>query len=248
MKLEIRWHLGTGDAIIYRGLFKHLLKRFDPSEVCVPATAASVGTVQHLFGHEAKGRQLRIRLVDAPEELYRAPFWPDSFKVTVGAAAPGFVYPRWDWSFYEQSGVDPAERFLAWQDMNDLPADVWDKKHNQKAFLTAQRRTGRKLVVFHTTREKRIPQAARMQYAGRLDWKVVEVTPLLGPSLLSWIPIFVDADAIHMVDSGPVNLANSLPLKPGCKLTIYGQKTPPPSMLNPGNQTEVIYGSWKPTL
>lgn len=247
MKLELLWHLGVGDAIVCRALFRHFISKVRPTEVCVPATTATEDTVRELFTWDAPhGVGVQVRVVGGSEELHRKPYWDVSFRVTVGAACPKFVYPRWDWSFYDQCGVDPAERFRVWQDMNDLPPNVWDEKRNQRAFLLRQRRRGRKLAVFHETREKRIPNAVRMQYAGRLDWKVVNVSPELGPSLLSWIPVLVDAEAIHMVDSGPCNLANSLPLKPGCNFVIYGQRTPPPSMLNPNTNPQLVYGTWKP--
>jgi len=54
------------------------------------------------------------------------------------------------------------------------------------------------------------------------------------------------AEELHLVDSGPANLANSLYLR--ARLNIYAQNTPPPTMLNPENQTSVHYiGTYRPT-
>ena len=246
MKLEIRWHPRIGDAIVQRGIFQHYLRLFNPSQVVVPATPEAFATVWHLYGHDARNANVALHIrevsIDPREhDYYREPYWEDSVKVTIGAACPTFDYSLWDQSFYDQAGVDVKERFTPYANPEeDLPAEVLSDKaqHNQRAYLLKQRRPGRKLALFHETRFKRLPAEVRARYSGRMDWKCLDVSPILGSSILYWAPVMLDATVMHMVDSGPANLANSLTFG-DCETVIYAQDTPPPTLLKAGANVRV---------
>jgi len=245
MKLEIKGHVGVGDLIVQCGIFDALLERYQPKAVCIPCSQEGLLTARHLLFPIAEKRgvkKVHIRTVPSladVDRIHRSNYWQDSKVVKIGVSAPAFEYRRWDASFYFQAGLNLSDRFTRFS----LPGDVWDPKSNP-IWSYLLRRGKQKLILFHEVgaRSKRLPAAVWERFRNKSgDWLLSIVSH---GSLLWWAPIMREADELHLVDSAPANLANSIKLK-GC-LNIYAMNTPPPSNLNPENQTLVHYvGNWR---
>lgn len=211
--LQIKTHLGLGDAFVVQGIVHHYMMSGKVKTVHINTRPQYVPDLQRLYAHFGGAVVLHTHdtYSEAPATIEGMPHVDTGFFDTTKDFYPKF----WDREFYRQAGVPFVERwtnsYIPTHDLEPVKRRDFTIRHHDPA---------RKHVIDGLKPDVDIVAGDRTR-------------------LLDWVPELMAAKAIHCIDSCVLNLVESLyhakKIRDDAKLFFhaYARDAAPPTLLAP---------------
>lgn len=213
--LQIKCHMGLGDAFVMQGMVHHFLMTAQYRKIVINTRESYLPDLELLYHHVRSSIELQVH------ESYDAPpaDWHDVQEMRRLGFFRGvdqtFDTQSWDREFYRQAGVPFINRWLQCH----IPSTCFEPV-NRRDFVIRHHDPARKHIIEGMKPDIDIVAGERER-------------------ILDWVPELMAAAEIHVIDSCVMNLVESMyhlqMVRPDAKLFYhaYARKMPPPTVLAP---------------
>jgi len=189
--LFIHHHLGLGDHVVCNGMVRFCLKNLGFSKVRVVVKNKYVDSVSEMYRDE---KDIQFQPVETDSDFYSLPLEWNRVKLV----RAGFEKCRridWAVSLYDSVGIPFDERWNSF---------YYERNKQEEEKLAAAVNPPEKFALVHN-----VSSIGKFDLKLDTDLPVVNVTPVDGFGVFSWLGMVERAEEVHCIDSSFAHIVES---------------------------------------